>query len=77
MRMDDVKYGQRVSCNGVNGTVIDKRRTRNKSLVLVKMDNGYTLKLDADTLSVGSPETARTSGSPETSRTSPQMTHVL
>jgi hypothetical protein len=73
MSMDDVKHGQRVSCNGVNGTVIDKRRTRNKSLVLVKMDNGFTIKLDANTLSVRSPETSRASGSPETSRTSHQM----
>jgi hypothetical protein len=47
----------------VNGTVIDKRSTRNQRLVLVKMDNGFTLKLNEDTLSVG----------PETSRTSRQM----
>jgi hypothetical protein len=59
--MDNVKYGQRVSCNGVNGTVIDKRSTRNQRLVLVKMDNGFTLKLNAQTLSVKSPETSRTS----------------
>jgi hypothetical protein len=61
MSMDDVKYGQRVSCNGVNGSVIDKRSTRNQRLVLVKMDNGFTLKLNGDTLSVRSPETSRTS----------------
>jgi hypothetical protein len=59
--MDNVKYGQRVSCNGVNGTVIDKRSTRNQRLVLVKMDNGFTLKLNAQTLSVKSPEASRTS----------------
>jgi hypothetical protein len=61
MSMDNVKCGQRVSCNGVNGTVIDKRSTRDQRLVLVKMDNGITLKLNAQTLSVKSPETSRTS----------------
>jgi hypothetical protein len=61
MSMDNVKCGQRVSCNGVNGTVIDKRSTRDQRLVLVKMDNGFTLKLNAQTLSVKSPETSRTS----------------
>jgi hypothetical protein len=70
MSMDNVQYGQRVSCNGVNGIVIDKRSTRTQRLILVKMDNGYTLKLNAQTLSVRSPETSRTSRSPETSRTS-------
>jgi hypothetical protein len=51
--MDDVKDGQRINCHGVHGTVIGKRSTRSRRLVLVKMDNGFTLKLDADTLSVG------------------------
>jgi hypothetical protein len=73
MSMNNVKYGQRVSCHGMNGTVIDKRSTRNQRIVLVKMDNGFTLKLNADTLSVKSSETSRTSRSPETSRTSHQM----
>jgi uncharacterized protein (DUF2126 family) len=73
MNMDSVKYGQRVSCNGVNGTVIDKRSTRNQRLVLVKMDNGFTLKLNADTLSFRPPETSPNSRPPETSRTSRQM----
>jgi uncharacterized protein (DUF2126 family) len=73
MNMDSVKYGQRVSCNGVNGTVIDKRSTRNQRLVLVKMDNGFTLKLNADTLSFRPPGTSRNSRPPETSRTSRQM----
>jgi hypothetical protein len=61
MRMEDIKNGQRINCHGVNGTVIGKRSTRNQRLVLVKMDNGFTLKLNADTLSVRSPETSRTS----------------
>jgi len=59
MSTDDI--GQRISCNGVNGTVIRRRSTRNRRVVLAKMDNGFTLKLDANTLSVGSPETSRTS----------------
>jgi len=59
MSKDDI--GQRINCHGVNGTVIGKRSTRNRCLVLVKMDNGFTLKLNAQTLSVGSPETSRTS----------------
>jgi hypothetical protein len=57
MSMDDIKNGQRINCNGVYGTVIGKRSTRNQRLVLVKMDNGFTLKLKADTLSVELPET--------------------
>jgi hypothetical protein len=61
MSMDDIKDGQRINCRGVHGTVIGKRSTRNRRLVLVKMDNGFTLKLDADTLSVGLQETSRTS----------------
>ena len=50
--MDDIKDGQRINCHGVNGTVIGKRSTRNRHFVLVKMDNGFTLKLNAHTLSV-------------------------
>ena len=56
--MDDVKNGQRINCNGVRGTVIGKRRTRNQRFVLAKMDNGFTLKLKADTLLAELPETA-------------------
>jgi hypothetical protein len=59
--IDDIKNGQRVNCNGVNGTVIGKRSIRNRHLVLVKMDNGFTLKFNAQTLSMGPPETTRTS----------------
>jgi len=55
--MDDVKNGQRINCNGVHGTIIGKRSTRNQRFVLAKMDNGFTLKLKADTLSVELPET--------------------
>ena len=50
MSIDDIKDGQRINCNGVNGTVIGKRNTRNRRLVFVKMDNGFTLKLNAQTL---------------------------
>jgi hypothetical protein len=57
MSMDDVKNGQRINCNGVHGTIIGKRSTRNQRFVLAKMDNGFTLKLKADTLSVELPET--------------------
>jgi hypothetical protein len=46
MSMDDIKDGQRINCNGVYGTVIAKRSTRNLRFVLVKMDNGFTLKLN-------------------------------
>jgi hypothetical protein len=56
--MDDVKSGQRINCNGVHGTVIGKRSTRNQYFVLAKMDNGFTLKLKADTLLAELPETA-------------------
>ena len=59
--MDDIKDGQRINCHGVNGTVIGKRSTRNRRFVLVKMDNGFTLKLNAQTLSAGLPEISRTS----------------
>ena len=59
MSADDI--GQRINCHGVNGTIIGKRSTRNQRFVLVKMDNGFTLKLDAQTVSVGLPETSRTS----------------
>ena len=58
--MDDVKNGQRINCNGVHGTVVGKRSTRNQRFVLAKMDNGFTLKLKADTLSVDLPETGAT-----------------
>jgi hypothetical protein len=47
MSIDDINDGQRINCNGVNGTVIGKRSTRNRRFVLVKMDNGFTLKLNA------------------------------
>jgi hypothetical protein len=57
MNMDNIENGQRVNCNGVHGTVIGKRSTRNQRLLLVKMDNGFTLKLNVGTL----PETKRTS----------------
>ena len=57
MSMDDVKNGQRINCNGVHGTIIGKRSTRNQRFVLAKMDNGFTLKLKADTVSVELPET--------------------
>jgi len=56
--MDDVKNGQRINCNGVHGTVIGKRSTRNQRFVLAKMDNGFTLKLKADALLAELPETA-------------------
>ena len=59
--MDDIKDGERISCNGVNGTVIGKRSARNRRVVLVQMDNGFTLKLNAQTLSARLPETSRTS----------------
>jgi hypothetical protein len=61
MSMDDIKDGQRINCHGVNGTVIGKRGTRDRRFVLVKMDNGFTLKLNAQTPSAGLPETPRTS----------------
>jgi hypothetical protein len=51
MSMDDIKDGQRINCHGVNGTVIGKRGTRNRRFALVKMDNGFTLKLNARMLS--------------------------
>ena len=59
--MDHINNGQRINCHGVNGTVIGKRSTRNRRFVLVKMDNGFTLKLDAHTLPVGLPETPQSS----------------
>jgi hypothetical protein len=52
MNMDNIKNGQRINCNGVYGTVVEKKSTRNQRLVLVKMDNGFTIKLEADVLSV-------------------------
>jgi hypothetical protein len=57
MGIDDIKNGERINCNGVYGTVIGKRSTRNQRFVLVKMDNGFTLKLKADSLPVRLPET--------------------
>ena len=63
--MDDIKNGQRINCNGVYGTVIGKRTTR---FVLVKMDNGFTLKLKADALSVELPETLRSALKSEKSK---------
>jgi hypothetical protein len=45
----------------VNGTVIGKRSTRNRRFMLFKMDNGFTLKLNAQTLSAELPERSRTS----------------
>jgi hypothetical protein len=57
MSTDDIKNGQRINCNGVYGTVIGKRSTRNQRFVLVKMDNGFTLKLKADALPVRLQET--------------------
>jgi len=60
MSIDDIKDGQRINCHGVNGTIIGKRSTRKRGFVLVKMDNGFTLKLNAQTLSAGLPETSRT-----------------
>jgi hypothetical protein len=56
--MDDIENGHRINCNGVHGTVIGKRRTRNERFVLVKMDNGFTLKLNAKTLLETSPNDA-------------------
>ena len=58
--MDDIKDGQRINCHGVNGTVIGKRGTRNRRFVLVKMDYGFTLKFNAQTLSAGLAEISRT-----------------
>jgi hypothetical protein len=60
MNIDDIKDGQRVNCHGVNGTVIGRRSTRNRRLVLVKMDNGFVLKLNAQMLSARLPEASRT-----------------
>jgi hypothetical protein len=51
---------ERINCHGVNGTVIGKRSTQSAP-VLVKMDNGFTLKLNAHTLSVELPEKSRIS----------------
>jgi hypothetical protein len=56
--MDKLKNGQRINCNGVHGTIIGKRSTRNQRFVLAKMDNGFTLKLKADTLLAELAETA-------------------
>jgi hypothetical protein len=58
MPAGDIKEGQRVNCHNVYGTVVGKRRIRDRHLVLVKMDNGFTLKLGARTLSA-TPEAER------------------
>jgi hypothetical protein len=58
MPRDDIKEGQRVSHNNVHGTVVRKRRVRDRHVLLVKMDNGFTLKFDPHTLSA-SPEAER------------------
>ena len=50
MNIDEINNGERINCNGVYGTVIGKRRIRNRCLVLVKMENGFTLKFKAETL---------------------------
>jgi hypothetical protein len=49
--MGDIKEGQRVNCHNVHGTIVGKRRIRDRHVVFVKMDNGFTLKLGAHTLS--------------------------
>ena len=54
MSLDDIKKGQRINCHGVEGTVIGKRSIRNRRIVFVKMDNGFTLRLNALTLSASS-----------------------
>jgi hypothetical protein len=56
--MGDIKEGQRINCHNVHGTVVGKRRIRDRDLVLVKMDNGFTLKLGAHSLSA-TPEAER------------------
>jgi hypothetical protein len=58
MPMGDIKEGQRVNCHNVHGTIVGKRRIRDRHVVLVKMDNGFTLKLGAHTLSA-TPEAER------------------
>jgi hypothetical protein len=51
MNIGDISDGERINCHGVYGTVIGKRSTRNRRSVLVKMENGFTLKLDTNRLS--------------------------
>jgi hypothetical protein len=46
MSIDEFVNGQRIKCNGVYGTVVSKRSTRKRHLLLVKMENGFTLKLE-------------------------------
>jgi hypothetical protein len=58
MPTEDIREGQRVSHNNVHGTVVRKRRVRDRQVLLVKMDNGFTLRLDPHTLSA-SPEAER------------------
>ncbi len=55
MSIDEFANGQRISCNGIYGTVVEKRSTRKRRLLLVKMDNGFTLKLNPHNLRL--PET--------------------
>jgi hypothetical protein len=54
MPTDDIKEGQRVSYNNVHGTVVRKRRISERHVVLVKMDNGFTVRFDPYTLSASS-----------------------
>ena len=56
MSIDEINHGQRINYNGVYGTVVGKRSTRKRQSVLAKMDNGFTLKLDPQTLSVRLPQ---------------------
>jgi hypothetical protein len=56
--MGDIKVDQRVNCHNVHGTIVGKRCIRDRHVVLVKMDNGFTLKLGAHTLSA-TPEAER------------------
>jgi hypothetical protein len=51
----------------VNGTVIGKRSIRDRRIVLVKMDHGFTLKFNANTLA--SLDTSRTSDEMPTRKT--------
>jgi hypothetical protein len=51
MNIDDINDGERIDCHGVYGTVIGKRSTRKRRSVLVEMENGFTLKLDTQSLS--------------------------
>ena len=48
-------------CSRSLGRDSQARRTRNRRLMLVKMDISFVLKLNTQTLSAGLPETSRTS----------------